>query len=220
MSSTKIKTLILAPHVDDEVIGCWSVLNDDNRDITVLYCFELTPTRVAEAKHAASQFGFLPLFHLDTILPCHVGDPGYEYTEIYVPSRRDWHADHQSVNRQWRSKATHFYSVDMAHGVLLPDSEKKRYALDALYPSQWTLWNHDDKYWLFEDIQGYDYDKYRCIKVGQAKVTVLEKYLSWVQHVWVPSLKYKTITEQDFNFLLANCSGKVVVESTYARWEA
>ena len=54
-------TTILAPHVDDELIGCFTRLQ--NRSIDhVIYFFELTPERKKEAKAAAEHFGFIPIF--------------------------------------------------------------------------------------------------------------------------------------------------------------
>lgn len=216
-----MKALIIAPHVDDETIGCWSVLTSNN-DVTVLYLNnELTQERVAEARSAGFHLGFDPVFGSDEAA---VALRLYE--RVYVPSRRDWHADHKRANMQWRQHATHFYSVDMERGTLLPNAADKRKALDLLYPSQASLWNNNDKYWLFEDIQEQDYDVYRKLAWtlpfgGFIEVTVLEKHATWVNTHWRASHEFrKELTKHDINYLLANVTGKVTINLNGVIYEA
>jgi hypothetical protein len=228
----KPPVLIVAPHIDDEMIGCWSVLNRKDIDLSVLYMHELTERRIEEALCAAFKFDFTALFNNDDGANVRAVAKYLSancYSEVYVPSRRDWHPAHQAVNRQWRHQATHFYSVDMAHGVLLPDAHQKRAYLDECYPSQANLWTKDDKYWLFEDIQECDYDEYTKLAWTQPSgrtlsVTVLKQheaavvnwYLAYPQRAGQLCHRRKAFMHE----LLSFCKGKVIVEYDNIRIEA
>lgn len=220
---SKISVLIIAPHVDDEMIGCWSVLMNAGYDVTVLYMYELTVERKLEAEHAATLLGFKPVFMSDIVSL--VGVVVEDFKEVYVPSRRDAHQDHQQVNKRYREHATHFYSVDMAQGKLVVDRDAKLAALNECYPSQAALWQNDAKYWLFEDIRAHDYDVYTRIQIEESHtwVTVLKEHAFWVRHSWAPnvSLSYDEVSIGDVNRLLAHCSGsKVIIEGPEYRLEA
>lgn len=166
-----MKTLIIAPHVDDETIGCWSILNDAKRSVTVAWLYELTPKRRAEALsiHLVDEFVFGPILSEEFLK---------SFDEVYVPSRRDWHADHKEANALYRKWATHFYSVDMQNGEYLGDeqSSQKRQALNTWFPSQASLWETNAKYYLFEDIQKQDYDTYAVFALTGGVLSVPEEY--------------------------------------------
>ncbi|QRE00065.1 hypothetical protein [Burkholderia phage BCSR5] len=160
------KVLIIAPHVDDELIGCYSIIRKGwgaavnmavpDYKVSVLWCNELTNVRRREALDFAEHLHVTPYFGEQNALPLS------EYNEIYVPSIQDWHDDHKAVNRGWRHFATHFYSVDMKRGVYLGEeaSKDKRRLLDSFYLSQSSLWQNDAKYYLFEDIRQQDFNIY------------------------------------------------------------
>lgn len=192
--------LIIAPHVDDEVIGCWSVFGTG--DITVLYLYELDAARKAEAEAAALALDFTPAFGDISIVRA-----GYD--EVYVPSRRDWHADHKAANAQFRSIATHFYSVDMKHGKLLDSRDSKLAFLNKHYPSQKSLWETDAKYWLFEDIQLRDYDVYQTFTAAECSITVLTDHAVAAEHLVknLDTLNMHTIMDN----LISFCKGRVTV---------
>ena len=56
------RVLIVAPHIDDELIGCYSVLQDKNIEIDIIWCFDLTAERRMEAIRMAKEFSVTPHF--------------------------------------------------------------------------------------------------------------------------------------------------------------
>jgi len=150
---------IIAPHVDDEAIGCWSYLAA-GRVTEVIYLFELTATRRAEAQAAAREFGFNPVFSTGTLPEVRTD------AFVLLPSITDSHPHHQQANRHYRNlpNAKQFYQVDMQAGKTVLGGGAaglKKQALDRLYPSQKALWATDASYYLFENIQEKDY---RCLR--------------------------------------------------------
>lgn len=155
------KNIILAPHVDDEAIGCWQLLKN-NAISHVIYYFETDLLRKAEALKAAEKYKFEPIFfniRYDMsgrpITPTTITDD----TTIFVPSVTDLHPDHKAMNKFGREVAlAHncniiFYTIDMTSGWQQPLTAssrlEKRADLLELYPSQAALFENE-KYWLFE----------------------------------------------------------------------
>jgi len=208
--------LIIAPHIDDELIGCWSVFNNPENNISVVWLCELTDTRKHEgltlkglsvngwikASIDRLEFGHENVTHIIE---------SYKPEEVYVASRKDSHIEHKIANSLFRKYATHFYSVDMVEGRYIGEEESKlkRYALDVTFPSQMNLWATNAKYYLFESITRYDYESYIRFKHQDYYITLLCGY-------YVDCLDIRTNfmrPEELMDFLLQKCpTGKVTVE--------
>lgn len=206
------RALVIAPHVDDELIGCFSILVQwPTGSVDVLYLYELTPLRRLEAEAAGRAMGFNVLFDQSVAAPL-------VYEEVFVPCRQDTHPDHRAANTRFRSIATYFYSVSMqGDGVRYLGAEvaeRKRACLEICYPSQAPLWRNDARYWMFERIVGQDFDCYRTIPCkGWGKVTVLERYAESVIPWLLESGERGDI--EVFNELVAQCpEGRVTLELT------
>jgi hypothetical protein len=133
--------IVLAPHLDDEVIGCYSVLGS----IDQIYYFT-TDHREA----------------------CIAGDPRYARWStveaagirasdvVYIPSSFDWHPMHRKVNRVGLALpgSKRFYSVEMNTPWLEeePDWQGKKAMLERCYPGEPLL----EKWWRFRSIQSFD----------------------------------------------------------------
>lgn len=145
------KYVILAPHVDDEVIGGFRLL--EARQVSdVYYFYELTEERRLEAMHCAKKFGFVPHFQEKVAVA--------EDKVVLLPSVRDSHPHHKEVSLMGfvLPNAKLYYSVDMARRDLLNEymQQRKREALLELFPSQVALFVSDDRYHLFEDVSKSD----------------------------------------------------------------
>lgn len=157
MSSSE-RYVILAPHVDDEIIGCYRLISAGLVD-EVVYFFEVTKAREAEARRCAKDFDYKAVSYDNSdelvarIAPTDV--------TVLMPHIKDLHPHHKLVNligRQLPNKKK-FYTVDMTTDVdVLPQGQQmdKRQTLLNYFPSQSELFLKDDKYWLFEGLHSTD----------------------------------------------------------------
>jgi len=213
--------LIVAPHADDELIGCFTVLQ--STQTVVAFLEELTVIRQLEAARAAAVFNYHQYFCPKDKTPEKFIEglrSIYNFSRIYVPARSDWHPAHRRTNSMFRGIATHFYSVDMGEGSALlgdQEAEQKRLALEHCYPSQVQLWRRDHKYWLFENIRHTDFERYLVIPRLDLQVSfkVLLRYADLVQDAELPAL---WTSEQIFNHIVSLCPrGQVTM--TFANGE-
>lgn len=185
-----MKNVILAPHIDDELIGCYSVISRHIQakkighpsSLHVLYFHDLTPERMQEASKFAEQGEFYVTFGPFKEV-VHSACSGA--LNVYVPHRKDAHIHHKGLNCMYRELATKFYSVDMVGARPLghEDAQEKKAMLDKYYPSQSKLWERDEKYFLFESIRDHDYEMYSTIRLNNYEVTMLSTYTDVVTEI-------------------------------------
>jgi len=144
--------IIIAPHCDDEIIGCFEILN---KNTIVVYTEPADQKRRDEAAKLLKDHQLVKgqLFFKDipsTIMSpkniFYFPDPAYEIH----PAHRKWGSVGEAMLRSGFDVI--FYSIQMnapyIHETKEP-GEKKR-LLDLVYPSQINLWLNDAKYYLFE----------------------------------------------------------------------
>jgi hypothetical protein len=150
------KYVIFAPHVDDDVIGCYRFLKAGMVD-TVYYFYELDAVRRAEALECAKMFNFKAIFvSTDTLI---VDSDAI----ILAPNINDLHPHHNEVNRLAKKfpNKKKYYSVDMNVNFSVLDQktqDDKKDTLIKLFPSQAKLFENE-KYYLFESIVDDDSKK-------------------------------------------------------------
>ncbi len=135
--------IILAPHLDDEIIGCFSIL--DSVDQVWYFTDDYRVAAIEKNKK------YKKVDHsIGLLLPSDT---------VYAPSRWDYHPLHKVVNAL--ALKTHaqlfFYSVEMNVPWLEEeaDPKAKKTAMMSLYLEECdSLVN--DKYWLFKSIKPYD----------------------------------------------------------------
>jgi hypothetical protein len=153
--------IILAPHVDDEVIGCYEFLNS-NCITQVYYFFDLTSKRRREAYACGDHFGFAVNFveNYDTFAD------NFNYfippsSTIIVPNINDHHPQHKLLNKLAKIKHDGdiwYYSVDM--NILcepIHNPKKKHDTLNRLFPSQKKYFKTHEECYLFEKIVDNDF---------------------------------------------------------------
>ncbi len=148
--------VIIAPHPDDEIIGCYHVLNTCLNSGTKLYvCYGIDPDHDPSCRKAAKAFQFTPLDgESPDGLTCireaarvYAPDP---YFETH-PQHRRW--GHLAESRlRTGNKGVVFYSVNMQAPYIfeVDNPEDKLRALDECYPEKSELWQFDHRYFLFE----------------------------------------------------------------------
>lgn len=151
------KILILIPHADDELIGCYSILSDPIYDVDLLY-FEMTggfpdmaDIRMQELENCAKYFN-RRLFLFESFLTQRYST----YDVILTPSFIDWHPEHRMVanfiydiiTESIYSNSILVYNVSVPHAInsinivseLSKKSSVEKYRqLKVLYPSQSNL---------------------------------------------------------------------------------
>ena len=154
--------VILAPHVDDEVIGCYSLFTDGyDRVKQVIYFYDLTDNRKDEAIEASKFFKFDASFDgYDAIID--------KDAILCVPNISDAHPHHKAVNQYAKTLSNEklYYSVDMNRDFVVLDEADQKFKLTMLrqiYPSQVKLFESDAKYHLFESITPDDSFKKICV---------------------------------------------------------
>jgi hypothetical protein len=139
--------IIIAPHADDEIIGCFSILKRG-----VPWILFGTPLGVKEAKVSANYFGFQPLQISD--LPQFMKkestfffpDP---YFELH-PLHRQLGALGEKLFREGEDVI--FYTTNM-NTPYIRETEKRDEKLEAMnycYPEKSDLWKYEHKFYLFE----------------------------------------------------------------------
>lgn len=148
--------IIFSPHSDDEIIGCYRILDQVSR---IIYFDDDDNNRVDESKKFCEDFNaeceFAYTFEI-------LNDELYNFDNctIYAP---DPFGEHHPLHREvgmaacllnsWkRIKELYLYSTDMTQPWVreVPDSFSKKELLNKYYSSQRDLWTHDYKYFLFQ----------------------------------------------------------------------
>ena len=147
--------VIIAPHFDDELIGCFDIISTCP-NISIVYGDTPDPIRRDEALALKGKFQNVKIqyFSSQSIPPLFLNpktifyfpDP---YFEIH-PKHRMWGAVGESLLRNGLDVT--FYSINMTAPYIYEQQYwlKKKEALDELYPSQKDLWTANAKYYLFE----------------------------------------------------------------------
>jgi hypothetical protein len=157
--------IILAPHGDDEIIGCYSILDTIDK---IIYFQD--GDRMRSVVQNDKRYMIADGARLHSIKA--------EDT-IFIPSKYDFHPLHKTVNRIGLSlpAAKQFYSIEMNVPWLEEefDPHGKRALLKKLYPDQVETLAKNDKYFLFRSIKPFDDIIWASIKFER------EGYHAWPQ---------------------------------------
>ena len=146
-------TIIVAPHPDDEIIGCYEILTTVKKPI-VIYSGDIDAGRreiVLNLKeHIDCKLQLfqmtIPQTFLDKNNTFYLPDPIYEIH----PKHREWGMLGESLARNGFNVI--FYNTTMTAPYIheCKDPEKKEELLNKVYPDQKSLWEYEKKYVLFE----------------------------------------------------------------------
>lgn len=157
-----MRTLIIAPHPDDEIIGCLKVLAQHAASGagSLALCVYYADYKAGDLgpERAAKEFKFKIVREIyDTgsaIYACGPPDRIFApdpYFETH-PQHRYWGKFAEDILRSGRAAEVIFYSTNMRAPYIFEvlDSKAKRLALDTCYPEKSDLWRYDHRYFLFE----------------------------------------------------------------------
>lgn len=145
--------IIVAPHPDDEIIGCYEILKLVKKPV-IIYGGETDSDRRAEVKNVKKLFDIKVQMFQNSIPPnllqkentFYFPDPSYENH----PLHRAYGFQGESVARAGFNVI--FYNTLMNAPYIheVSDPKDKKMFLESCYPSQADLWAYDHKYFLFE----------------------------------------------------------------------
>jgi hypothetical protein len=151
------KTIIVAPHPDDELIGCYEVIKKTakhSKNPIVIFGGETEPDRRKETANLGKFFSLtavlfqnsMPSNLLEKKNIFYYPDPSYEI-----------HPLHRAYGFQGESMARAGFNVIFYNTIMnapyiheVEDPKDKKMYLESCYPSQSDLWKYDHKYFLFE----------------------------------------------------------------------
>ena len=139
--------VIIAPHADDEIIGCHSIL-DSMKNITVLFptIFGLHQAEVSKEFGNFETGLFKSDLEVKTEETYFFPDP---YFELHPAHRRLG-----AIGEKWAREGYDvvFYSTNMNAPYIheVENWSLKKHILDVCYPDKADLWKYDHKYFLFE----------------------------------------------------------------------
>jgi hypothetical protein len=147
----KNETIIIAPHPDDEIIGCYEVLKSG---VTPIVLFSpTTKQRENEALKLKEHVELRAVFFCQNI-PSDLLDKSNTF---YFPNPvHEIHPLHREKGMVGEILLRNgfdviFYSTEMNYPAKYEckDPLDKRNLLNTIYTSQQSLWENDHKYWLF-----------------------------------------------------------------------
>lgn len=151
----KHQHFIIAPHPDDEVIGCYEIINNKENSVVVMYSGDVDAKRREEAlKLRKERENVIAQLFQNSIPPTVLTDPNITFyfpdpvNEIH-PIHRAWGMVGEGMARDRKDVIfyTTLMNVPYIHEVTQPFKED---LLNTVYPSQKTLWEYEKKFILFE----------------------------------------------------------------------
>ena len=156
--------LILAPHPDDELIGCFEILKNRNEEFIILHASCITDVRrLDEIGNIKSGTNFnikkvVPVIYVSNYIQKWFSWSELKKITIYAPDpiyethplHREW--GHVGENLARRGLDVIFYSINMRAPYIheVRETETKEKLIRWCYPSQRSLIESDKKYILFE----------------------------------------------------------------------
>ncbi len=147
------EVVIVSPHADDELIGCYKILTNEDIRPVIIYTEEMSKERQEEVKGIREHFTIKAQMFCRSIPPQFLNTT----TTFYFPGPDELHPAHRAQAAIGEALARQglnviFYTTNMNVPWIQESTfpEKKKALLNLIYQSQSDLWKYDHKYFLFE----------------------------------------------------------------------
>ncbi len=154
---TENQLIIIAPHPDDELIGCWSMLNHSKIKPVIIYTSPNIPEKRKNEALRLKEFTRVQVQLFLNNIPTQFLSK--ENTFLFPDPIYDTHPDHRSAGAVGEDIARKggnviFYSTEMntpyKYALDETNVNQKESLLNNVYSSQSDLWKYEKKYILFE----------------------------------------------------------------------
>jgi hypothetical protein len=148
--------VIVAPHCDDELIGCYEIITK-GEDTAIVFTEKMTKERQEEALKLREEYDNIKWYFFTNEVPpalvdkeniFYFPDPKFEIHPAHVMS------GFKGMEMLFKHKLkVKFYTINMKAPYiheLGAEAENKKSLLDKIYPSQKDLWGMDHGLYLFE----------------------------------------------------------------------
>lgn len=153
----KNEIFIIAPHADDDIIGCWEILENKNLRPIIIYTENMDDKRKQETLKLKEYCNIKMQLYLRNIPPSALNDTN---TFLFPHPIYETHPAHRQqgfIGEQLARQGLNviFYITEMNAPFKFECSSPndKKTLLANVYESQIELWSYDHKYFLFS---GYD----------------------------------------------------------------
>ena len=147
--------VIVAPHPDDELIGCYSVLKN-NDYCNIVYTTNMDNDRRKEATTIRDYFNVRQFFVNYDIPPVLIEKENIFYFPDHINENHPAHRKAGMIGERLVRDGFDvvFYTINKNVSYIFElnedDIKEKEEILNNIYPSQKSLWEYEKKYILFE----------------------------------------------------------------------
>jgi len=153
--------IIVAPHPDDEIIGCFEIIK--TFPTMIIYDADTPNKRREEAMKLKDEFDVMVQLFQKSIPPNFMSaketvlffpDPSYETH----PLHRQWGQLGESIARSGQNVIFYTTNMNTPYIYETEHSRHKELTLNKFYKSQKSMWAFDHKYFLFEGYSSWKFD--------------------------------------------------------------
>jgi hypothetical protein len=154
-----MNTIIIAPHPDDEIIGCFEVLErkKDEDEIIIIYISKLDNERKNETSNLKSIYNVQQYFLYSSLGIFLDKDQKKENIYYFPDPIYEIHPEHRKMGAAGENLFRNGYNVIFYSTIMnapyiheVKDFILKEEVLNRVYPSQKSLWEHEHKFFIFE----------------------------------------------------------------------
>lgn len=149
--------IIISPHPDDEIIGCYEIINNPENSVIIIYSAEVDSVRRKEALKLREYKNNIKGQMFQNSIPPTMISKDENITFYFPDPQNELHPIHRAFGTVGEGMARAGYDVVLYSTLMnvpyiheVKNSVEKLNLLNKVYTSQSSLWQFDHKYFLFE----------------------------------------------------------------------